>query len=117
MAEEAGSGPDPIDEAWERVDRAWDDEETHRKFIALCRALGRLPEAGRRYREIRDRDPSRRDAAAAHIDALLSAAMLEMQAHRSPPPMRHGKRWLTIVALLLMLGFMGVVAYAISVSN
>ncbi len=108
------SAPDPVDEAWEKVDQAWDDPEAHRRFIALCRAVGRLAEAGRRYRDVRENDPARAESAKAQIDALIAAAMVEMQAHRSPPPVARARRWLTAAALLLMLGLMGVVAIAFS---
>jgi hypothetical protein len=106
--------PDPIHEAWEKVDQAWDDPEAHRRFIALCRTLGRLAEAGGRYRAVRETDPARAESAKAQIDALIAAAMVEMQAHRSPPPVARARRWLTAAALLLMLGLMGAVALAFS---
>ncbi|MBW2460321.1 MAG: hypothetical protein JRH11_01660, partial [Deltaproteobacteria bacterium] len=46
--------PDPIDVAWNEVEGAWDDRDAHKRFVALCQSLGRLPEAGRRYREVRE---------------------------------------------------------------
>jgi hypothetical protein len=106
-ADDAGEPADPLREAWEKVDRAWDDPEAHRRFLALCRALGRLPEAGRRYREVREADPSRAASAEAQIDALLAAAMIEMQAHRAPPPAASARRWLTGAALVLLLALLG----------
>ncbi len=83
---EAGTSEDPIETAWKAVESGWDDAATHKRFLTLCISLGRLPEAGRRYREVRDTDPDRRDEAVRHIDEILTLAMQTMQATRTPPP-------------------------------
>ena len=76
---------DPVDEAWGRVEQAWGDAEEHRRFVGVCMALDRLPEAGRRYREVRERDPSRAESAAGHIDKLLSLASQQLRGHPRRP--------------------------------
>jgi hypothetical protein len=108
---------DPVDQAWEKVERAWDDPDAHRRFIALCRALGRLPDAGRLYREVRERDDLRRSTAEARIADLLSAATLELEAQRSEPPAGRSRRWLTLIGLLVMLALMAAAARAFSVGG
>jgi hypothetical protein len=96
---------DPIDEAWARVVERWDDDEQHRKFVGLCLSLSRLPEAGRRYREVREGDPERRDEAARRIDKLLSLARSTLEATKDPPPdTNRARRILFVVALVLFCG-------------
>ncbi len=110
-----GDLTDPVAEAWAKVDRDWDDPEAHRRFIALCRTLGRLPEAGRRYREVREADAARRATAEARIADLLAAATLELQAHRSEPPARRDRRWVTLLGALVMLALMAAVAATLGI--
>jgi hypothetical protein len=94
------SDADPIDTAWQGVEAAWNDESRHRAFVGLCLALGRLPDAGRRYREVRDRDPGRRAEAERQIDRVLAVALQQLELGRSaPPPAR--RLGLTIVAAVL----------------
>jgi len=94
--------PDPIDEAWARVVERWDDDEQHKLFVGLCFSLSRLPEAGRRYREVRERDPARREDAARRIDKLLTFASKTLDATKEPPPdMKRARRILFVVALVL----------------
>jgi len=111
----APPAPDPIPDAWAEVERAWDDPEAHRRFRALCATLGRLPEAGRRYREVRDRDPARREAAERHIDALLALAASSLEGLRSPPRDLAGRRrGLFLVALIVGVGMVIVAMLASS---
>jgi hypothetical protein len=102
-----------LDAAWSDVEARWDDEDAHKAFVARCVATGRLPEAGRRYREVRDRDPSRRESAAAHIDRLLSLATRNLELTRSPPPDSASmRRRLFFVALGVCLVLVGVALWA-----
>ena len=98
---------DPIDEAWGRVENAWGDADEHRRFVGVCVALDRLPEAGRRYREVRERDPSRAESAEGHIDKLLALASQQLQDTRVVPSNSGHKRTLTWAAFLIMLILMG----------
>ena len=102
---------DPVDEAWGKVEEAWEDAETHRRFVGVCIALDRLPEAGRRYREVRERDPSRSQEAEAHIHRLLALATQQLQDTRVVPATAGHKRTLTWVAFLIMLILMGAGAW------
>lgn len=98
---------DPIDEAWARVEGDWGDAEAHRRFVGMCVALDRLPEAGKRYREVRESDASRRDEAARQIERLIALASLRLQDTRTTPATSEHKRTLQWVAFAIMLGLMG----------
>lgn len=101
-----------IEAAWQQVRADWDDEEAHRRFRALCAAVGRLPEAGRRYREVRERDPdpARRAAAERHIDALLALATSTLEHLRTPPRDLAGQRRGLFLAALLVATALVIVA-------
>jgi hypothetical protein len=98
---------DPIEEAWARVQAEWGNEDAHRRFVGLCVALNRLAEAGKRYREVRETDPTRRDHAARQIDALIALATTQLQDTRVRPTSTEHKRTLTWVAFFIMLLLMG----------
>jgi hypothetical protein len=74
------ASPDPFETAWREVEANWDDDKAHRRFIAFCAAQGALEQAGRRYREVREGDAARSAEARRRIDAVLAAAMQNMQA-------------------------------------
>jgi hypothetical protein len=80
--------PDPFEAAWREVENHWTDDAHHRRFIAFCAAQDALQEAGRRYRQVRDTDPARREEAARRIDAVLAAAFQRIQATRTEPKPR-----------------------------
>lgn len=98
---------DPIDEAWAKVEADWGNEEAHRRFVGVCVALDRLPEAGRRYRDVREGDPARREEAARHIDRLIALATQQMQDTRVAPTAARHKRTLTWFAFTMMMTLMG----------
>ncbi|MEM9195510.1 MAG: hypothetical protein AAGF12_40445 [Myxococcota bacterium] len=102
--------PDPIEVAWDKVEAEWNNAEVHRKFIRLCASLDRLPEAGVRYRAVRDRGDERSDAAKAHIDQVLSVAMRSLEPLKSEP--RRGPPLvLKAVAVLIFVGLVGGAAF------
>jgi hypothetical protein len=98
---------DPIDEAWAKVEADWGNAEAHRRFVGVCVALDRLPEAGKRYRDVRENDPARREDAAKQIDTLIVLATQQLQDTRVKPPTTEHKRTLTWVAFFIMLLLMG----------
>ena len=102
---------DPVDEAWGQVEAEWGSDEVHRRFIAVCAALGRLPEAGTRYRRVRSEDPARSDDAARHIDTLIAMATQQLQATRVAPSGPSHKRAPTWTAFFIMLLLMGAGAW------
>jgi hypothetical protein len=98
---------DPIEEAWAQVETDWKSEEAHRRFVGLCAALDRLPDAGKRYREVRETDPSRREDAIKRIDTLIALAAQQLQDTRVGPVATQHKRTLTWAAFFIMLVLMG----------
>jgi len=102
---------DPIDEAWARVEADWASEEAHRQFVAVCVALDRLAEAGKRYRHARETDPARSEDAARHIETLILLATQRLQDTRVAPATSNHKRTLTWVAFTMMLSLMAAGAW------
>jgi len=98
---------DPIEEAWARVEAEWGNEDVHRRFVGLCVALDRLPDAGKRYRQVREADPARREHATKQIDALIALATQQLQDTRVRPTSTEHKRTLTWAAFFIMLVLMG----------
>ena len=74
-------------------------------------ALDRLPEAGKRYREVRENDPSRREDAEKQIETLLALATQRLQDTRVVPATTEHKRTLTWAAFFIMLVLMGAGAW------
>ncbi len=98
-AEEApATEADPLEAAWQKLDAEWDEPRAHEKFIALASTLGRLPDAGAHYKEVRDKhaDPARRESARKHIDALFGIAMRSLGAMKTEKPKGQDKRVLFI---------------------
>ena len=98
---------DPIEEAWATVEAAWGDDDAHRRFLGVCMALGRLPEAGKRYRRVRESDPARAEVAAEQIDRLLGLATQQLEGTRVEASTPEHKRTLSWVAFFMMLVLMG----------
>lgn len=77
---------DDLERAWSEVLGAWDDEDAHKRYVVLADATGRLGEAGRRYREIKEREPLRRAVADRRIEEILGKAITQMKViERSEP--------------------------------
>lgn len=98
---------DPIDEAWAAVEADWGNREAHRRFVGVCIALERLPEAGKRYRQVRENDPARAADASEHIDTLIALATQQLEDTRVAPATTQHKRTLTWAAFFIMLVLMG----------
>lgn len=104
-AVEGTPGEDPLAAAWAKVEAAFDDAEAHRKFLAIATALDRLPEAGQRYRAVRDVGDDRAALAKARIDELLGIAMGRMTVTRTEPtPTRSRIEWIALGVTLVLLG-------------
>lgn len=95
-----------LESAWRKVEEHWDDPAAHTKLIALCASVGRLDFAGGRYREVRERDPSRAARAQQSIERIVALAMQTLELHRDPAP-PDPKRVLFPVALLLVTALVG----------
>lgn len=81
---------DPLETAWTELLSRWDEEDRHKAFVALASALDRLPDAGARYRALRD-DPERGEGARKGLERVLGAAMARLTpVKREAPPSRGG---------------------------
>ncbi len=87
-----------IEDAWERVTREWDDARAHEAFLVLSASTGRLADAGRRYRDVRERDPERAERAKAQIDRVLALAMQNLSALKTEPSTRSAKTKMLLLA-------------------
>lgn len=99
-----GESQDPFDVAFREVEARWGEDAAHKRFIAFCAAQGALAEAGKRYRRVREEDPTRRDEAARRIDAVLASALSTMELTRTeakPPANR--LRWVVGACVCLAL--------------
>ncbi len=100
---------DPIAKAWSRVEAAWEDDEEHRRFVALCVALERLPEAGQRYRQVCDTNSARKDEAHRRIDALIAVATEKLRETAADKfHLRDSKRTLVVFTFIVMGTLMAV---------
>ncbi len=94
-----------LEEAWALVEESWDDDGAHKRFIALCDAVGRLDEAGARYRAVQETDEGRADEAKRRIDQIVARALATLQAQRVDPPEEPRRRlfWVSVVVFLAIL--------------
>ena len=88
-----------IESAWQRVLAEWGDEKAHKAFLMLCASTGQLAEAGRRYRDVRERDPERAEAAKAQIDRVLGLAMQNLSALKTEPTARSARTKVLLIAM------------------
>ncbi len=82
---------DPVDAAWAELEAHWDDPDAHKRFLALCLTFGRLPDAGARYRKVKEQDPARAERAGQQLEAVLAAATIALYESKSPAPQKHNR--------------------------
>jgi len=104
---------DAVASAWENVEREWASDAAHKRFLALCVASHRLPEAGKRYRRVRDDDPARAVEAKRRIDALLALATEQLLVHKTPPPEKGTPR-ITFIAVGVALVIVAVTLWQLA---
>ena len=96
-----------LEAAWETVLESWDDDDAHRKLIALCQSFGRLDFAGAHYRAIaNDEKDARHAVAKKQIDRILAAAMATLETTKtepSPAPRRNVMLFALVMATALIM--------------
>lgn len=104
---ESPAKPDLLIEAWQNVLDQWDDPESHRKFISISNALGRLPEAGKCYREIRETDSERKLEAERRIRTIVILATEQLALAKQGPTgfSPRSVRWLALFVSAALLLF------------
>ena len=103
-----------LDAAWTEVLARWDDREAHSRFIALCDVLGRLDEAGARYRAIREGEPERADEAARGIEQVVGRALVNLHGQRAAAPAKRNRSTLLFVAIAVFLAILGTTMWMIA---
>ena len=117
LPEDPSAPTDALEAAWIRLRDQWDDEDAHRKYIALASSTGRLPDAGRRYRQARDKaaTPAERAVAEAQLARIVATAMTVMEGERTPPVGKnHSILW---IAFALMMVMMATAAYVLTATR
>ena len=112
-SEPESTAGDALAAAWEDVERDWENDDVHRRFLALCAVSDRLAEAGQRYRNVRESDPTRAPSAKRQIDALLALATERLLLQKTPPPEKGTPR-LTFIALGVALVIVGVTLWQLA---
>ena len=92
-----------LDEAWAALRDAWGEVGAHKRFVQLASVLDRLPDAARRYRELKA-DPDLGAEAERGLELVLGAAMAKLSSSapqdRAPP----GLYVIPMLVLLMVLG-------------
>jgi len=95
---------DPIEVSWAAVEARWNEDQAHRSFITLASTLGRLADAGAKYRVVRDTDPEREEDARRRIDQLFAQAAQGLRVvHTETHTLVRARRVLSI-SIMLALG-------------
>ncbi len=99
-------------EAWALVERAWDDEERHRAYLATFGDLEGLAIAGGRYRAVLEARPNDALALRFRDEILHRATALLAAAPRDDAPAGRAGRVFRIAAIALTaaLGFAAALA-------
>ena len=92
---------------WSKVLESWDDDKVHTAFLELARATLRLPEAGARYRAIKENDPERAAVAEQKLAQLMVLALTMLQNARESFP-KGPPRWVTSLACAVVAVFVAV---------
>jgi len=92
---------------WSKVLESWDDDKVHTAFLELARATLMLPEAGARYRAIKENDPERAAVAEQKLAQLMVLALAMLQSARESFP-QGPPRWVTSVVCAVVAVFVAV---------
>lgn len=95
---------DAVEAAWTEVESHWGSAEAHKRFLVLADSLGRLAEAGRRYRDVKERDPARRADAEKRIEELLGFAMARVRVDKVEPGKARSRiEWVALGVSLVLI--------------
>lgn len=107
---------------WSKVLESWEDDKRHEAFLVYCRESGRLDLAARCYRTIADgqgegvyRSSEKVEEAKKRLGAIAAMAILVLESNRDPEATARAKRRLGFVAVLVFLGMLFTLAWALSI--
>lgn len=109
LQENAELADDGLEALWENVLARWDDDKAHAAFLQYAQRGMHLPEAGARYRRIKDGEPERAEMAQKQLQALMVLALALLQ-ERQQEPVTGPPRWLTVVTFVLALAALAFLA-------
>lgn len=92
---------------WAKVLEQWDDDKLHAAFLDYARERMQLPEAGARYRKIKDTDPQRAERAEKQLGRLMALAVAMLESARETAP-QGPPRWITAFAYAVAAVFLAV---------
>jgi hypothetical protein len=99
--------------AWDHVLAGWDEPSRHALFLEQCAQAEALDLAAARYRPLAE-DPARGERARAALERIVALAERELQRTAAPRDnLKRNKRILFAIGLLITLGFLGFVAWAV----
>jgi hypothetical protein len=106
--------PPGLAEKWDDVLAAWDDPAPHAIFLESCAQAESLDLAAARYRPL-SADPQKAERARASLDRIvaLAEAALKRNAGSGERIVRN-RRAIFVVAVIVMLTFLGFVAWAVA---
>ncbi len=81
-----------LEREWARLLSSWDDAAAHKRFLVLAEANGQLAFAGKRYRDVRESEPDKREIAIKQTEQILALAIAHMsRAERTEPQKGRGR--------------------------
>lgn len=111
-AESATQPRDELDELWRHVVARWDDPKVHDLFVQTCFDRKRLDRAAAQYKSC-IADPERSSVADKRLQNVVFLASQALEEDRSAP-VKSGNRWLMIVAVIVCVGSIAVLLYALA---
>lgn len=92
---------------WAKVQEHWDDDKVHAAFLEYARTRFQLPEAGGRYRAIKENDPARAEVAQQKLQQLMILALSMLESARDDGP-SGAPRWISALAFAVAAVFLAV---------
>lgn len=106
--------PPGLAEKWDAVLAAWDDPAPHAVFLETCAQAESLDLAAARYRPL-SADPQQAERARAALDRIVALAEQALQRDAgSGERIVRNRRFLFVIAAIVMLAFLGFVAWAVA---
>lgn len=95
---------DGIEQAWQKLQDDWDDDEAHKRFAGACLSAGQLPEAGRRYKMVKQEGGPRAERADAQIQKLFTLGMTLIKQDRTEAPKKRSPIiWVFAILVFVVL--------------
>jgi hypothetical protein len=105
--------PPGLAEKWDAVLAAWDDPAPHAVFLETCAQAESLDLAAAHYRAL-SAEPQKAERVRTSLDRIVALAEAALKRNAgSPERVAHNRRVFFVVAVVVMLSFLGFVAWAV----